>query len=70
MNNDVVKAKKTIPLEKYNDLLTVADMAEVLQVSTRTIYRLIESGELCSVRIGRRLYFPKDAMVTALGLGA
>lgn len=34
-------------------LLTVAEVAELLRVSTMTVYRLIRSGELPAVRVGR-----------------
>lgn len=34
-------------------LLTAAEVAERLRVSTMTIYRLIRSGELPAVRVGR-----------------
>ncbi len=57
------------PLSQYGDLLTVDNMAEVLDVSTRTIYRLAETDELPSVKVGRRLYFPKRRLIEALRLG-
>lgn len=34
-------------------LLTAAEVADQLRVSTMTIYRLIKSGELPAVRVGR-----------------
>lgn len=34
-------------------LLTAAEVAERLRVSTMTVYRLIRSGELPAVRVGR-----------------
>lgn len=34
-------------------LLTAAEVADLLRVSTMTIYRLIRSGELPAVRVGR-----------------
>jgi excisionase family DNA binding protein len=34
-------------------LLTAAEVADQLRVSTMTIYRLIRSGELPAVRVGR-----------------
>ncbi len=34
-------------------LLTAAEVAEQLRVSTMTVYRLIRSGELPAVRVGR-----------------
>lgn len=33
--------------------LTVAEVAEMMRVSTMTVYRLIKAGELASVRVGR-----------------
>jgi excisionase family DNA binding protein len=36
-------------------LLTVADVAQVLRVSTRTVRRLIKSGALASVTVGRSI---------------
>ena len=33
--------------------LTVQEVAEVLRVSTMTVYRLIKAGELPAVRVGR-----------------
>ncbi len=57
------------PLAKYEgDLLTVENMAEVLDTSTRTIYRLVENDDLPHVKVGRRLYFPKNLLIEALRL--
>ncbi len=36
-----------------DELLTVAEVAEMLRVSTMTVYRLIRTGELPAVRVGR-----------------
>lgn len=36
-----------------NELLTVAEVADMLRVSTMTVYRLIRTGELPAVRVGR-----------------
>ncbi len=33
-------------------LLTVAEVASIMRVSTMTVYRLIKAGELAAVRIG------------------
>lgn len=56
------------PLSKYSDLLTVDDMADLLDTSTRTIYRLCDKEELPFRKVGRRLYFPKHEMIEFLGL--
>lgn len=55
-------------LEQYGDLLTVANLAEVLDVSTRTIYRLVDNKQLPCVKVGRRLYFPRKKIAAKLEL--
>lgn len=39
--------------------LSVAEVAEVFRVSPMTIYRLCQSGELNSVRVGRSFRIPQ-----------
>ena len=39
-----------------NDLLTPEEVAKILKVSKRTVYRWIDSGELKVARIGRKTY--------------
>ena len=34
-------------------MLTVGEVAEVMRVSNMTVYRLIKSGELAAVRVGK-----------------
>lgn len=36
-----------------DELLTVAEVADLLRVSTMTVYRLIRGGDLAAVRVGR-----------------
>ena len=33
--------------------LTVAEVADIMRVSTMTVYRLIRAGELTATRVGR-----------------
>lgn len=40
--------------------LTVAQVAARMQVSKMTVYRLIESDELASVRVGRSIRIPES----------
>lgn len=42
-------------------LLTVAEVAEALRVSRMTVYRLVHSGELPAVRVGRSYRVPEGA---------
>lgn len=42
--------------------LTVAEVAAVMRVSKMTVYRLVHSGELPAVRVGRSFRVPEDAV--------
>lgn len=42
--------------------LTVAEVADVMRVSTMTVYRLIKAGELGAVRVGKSYRIPEDAV--------
>ena len=42
--------------------LTVAEVAAVMRVSRMTVYRLVHSGELASVRVGRSFRVPEHAV--------
>ena len=43
-------------------LLTVRDVAERLQMSSRTIHRLVANGDLTVVRIGRSVRIREEAL--------
>lgn len=43
-------------------LLTVDDVAELLQLSRSTIYRLISQGKLRSTRIASKVRVPESAV--------
>jgi excisionase family DNA binding protein len=43
----------TQPIENASRLLTVAEVAAALRVSTMTVYRLINAGDMPAARIGR-----------------
>lgn len=38
-----------------HDLLTAREVAEVMRVSTMTVYRLIKAGDLAAIRVGKHL---------------
>ena len=42
--------------------LTVAEVASIMRVSKMTVYRLVHSGELPAVRVGRSCRVPEDAV--------
>jgi excisionase family DNA binding protein len=49
------------------ELLTVAEVSNMLRVSKMTIYRMVHSGELTHVRVGRSFRIPADAVRDILG---
>jgi excisionase family DNA binding protein len=42
--------------------LTVAEVAALMRVSRMTVYRLVHSGELAAVRVGRSFRVPEQAL--------
>lgn len=40
---------------------TVGEIAEDLRVSRMTVYRMVHSGELASIRVGRSFRIPIEA---------
>lgn len=42
--------------------MTVAEVAEIMRVSKMTVYRLVHSGELPAVRVGRSFRVPEKAV--------
>ncbi len=42
--------------------LTVAEVAGLMRVSKMTVYRLVHSGELAAVRVGRSFRVPEHAV--------
>jgi excisionase family DNA binding protein len=53
--------------------LTVNEVAEMMRVSSMTVYRMVHSGELPAIRFGRSFRIPESAvlqMVYSAGNGA
>jgi excisionase family DNA binding protein len=47
--------------------LTVAEVADLLRVSSMTVYRLIEAGELRALRVGKAFRINEDDLDRFLG---
>jgi excisionase family DNA binding protein len=54
-------------LEKYHDILTVADVQEILFVSRNTAYNLLRSGQLHSFKVGNNWRIPIAAVKDYIG---
>ena len=44
-------------------LATIAQAGAMLDMSERSIYRLIDGGELAPVRVGRRVYVTRSSVI-------
>lgn len=53
-------------LEQVPLVLQVKDLQNILSISHNTAYALIRSGEIRSIRVGRKYIIPKDAVVQYL----
>lgn len=47
--------------------LTVAEVADLARVSKMTVYRMVHSGELPAIRVGKSFRVPSDAVAELLG---
>jgi excisionase family DNA binding protein len=50
-----------LPLAEVK-FLTVAEVAAVMRVSKMTVYRMVHSGDLPAVRVGRSFRVPEQAV--------
>lgn len=44
------------------NFMTVAEVAAIMRVSKMTVYRLVHSGEMPAVRVGRSFRVPEQAV--------
>lgn len=56
-------------LHSYSEALTVKEAAEILRVCTKTIYKIINSGELPAVKVGREMRIAKSNIIDYLRQG-
>lgn len=54
--------KKDVPGLGQVQFLTVAEVASLMRVSKMTVYRLVHSGELPAVRVGKSFRVPEKAV--------
>lgn len=58
----IVTTTEELPLA-----LTVEQLADVLHIGRGSAYRLVQTGELRAVRIGRQIRIPKAELLRYLG---
>lgn len=54
-------------LDQYEDVLTVAQLQEILNIGRNTAYALLSTGAIPSIRIGKKWRIPRDAVIHYLG---
>lgn len=58
----------TLFLRDYPDVLTTKDLQSILGISGKTVFRLLHSGQLKSIKVGRNFRIPKLYLLQYLGL--
>ena len=56
-------------VEQRARFLTVAEVADMLRVSSMTVYRLIKGGELRAIRVGKSYRLAEDEVDRYLAQG-
>ena len=46
-------------LKEYPDVMDIVQMCQILDVSTKTGYRLIREGKICCIKVGRAYRIPR-----------
>jgi len=49
-----------------NEVLTMAEVAQLLRITTRTVHRLLDRGELKARKVGREWRFLREDVFTYL----
>ena len=59
-----------IMLRNYPDVLDIKQMCEILGISTKTGYGLIQEKKIESLKVGRAYRIPKPFLLSYLRIGA
>lgn len=54
---------KSTTFESLPLLLTVGEMASVLRIGRNPAYQLVKDGSISSIRVGRSIRIPRNALV-------
>ena len=49
--------------DNYNDILTVDELCDILNISTNTAYSLLRSNQISSFKCGRGWTIPKSSVI-------
>lgn len=68
MNNTIEKQTQVKRIDEYPDLLDVTEASQLLGVSTKTVYKLLKSGQIAKKKVGRAYRIPKVYITEFLGM--
>ena len=54
--------------EQYPDVVTIEDVMSMLGIGRNLAYKLVRTGEIRSIKVGRRMIIPKKEIVRFLTL--
>jgi excisionase family DNA binding protein len=71
MMNERLSQEKAykVMLKRYPDVLDIKQMSEILGVSTKTGYALLQKNKIESLKVGRAYRIPKPFLLTYLRIG-
>ncbi len=58
-----------IILKDYPDILNVEQVSRILEISTKTCYKILRDGNICCLKVGRSYRIPKAHLFTYLCIG-
>lgn len=53
-------------LDEYKDVINVNELCEILRIGRNSAYRLLQSGEIRSRRLGAKYLIPKIVIIDYL----
>mgnify|MGYP004519513027 CR=1 FL=1 len=53
-------------LEKYNDVLSIKDLKEILPICSKGIYNLLNTNKIKNIKVGTKIIIPKDSLIEYL----
>ena len=64
------KAAYKLILKEYPDVLNIEQMCEILNISKKTGYRILQEGKIRCLKVGRAYRIPKAHLLTYLAIGS
>ena len=48
---------------EYGDIVTVEEVMKMLQIGRVSVYQMLKSGEICSLKVGKKYVIPKKSVI-------